>query len=138
MKRRVFVTGSFAIVLALACAAEAVGNARWVGVWQGELDGQPGVTLTLADDAGELGGTIVLNMVSRQGGQPHVIWSEPHVLVHPRVDGDVLAFHVKRTRDGRDLESIATLEPDQTLRLRCTNCGTDSPSTELVKVHYAE
>ena len=82
MKYGVFVFGVMAGLLTCTSVAETAGNARWIGVWQGQLDGQPGVILTLADDGGELGGTIVLNGVSREGGSPHVVTSELHVLVH--------------------------------------------------------
>jgi len=37
----------------------AVNKAAPLGVWHGSLDGLPGVTLTLADDSGEIGGTVV-------------------------------------------------------------------------------
>jgi hypothetical protein len=118
--------------------AQAAGNAAWVGVWQGELDGQPSVTLTLAEDTGELGGTVVLNMVSREGGSPHVIGSESHVLLHPRIDGRTLSFQAKQSRNNRELQVAVTITADGKAQLRCLNCGVDSPATELVRVEAVE
>lgn len=117
-----------------ACAyAQGTRNASWVGVWQGELDGQPGVTLTLAQDTGDLEGTIVLNGVSRRSGTPHVIMSEAHVLMHPRVDGDILSFQVKRLRDSQEMRIEVKFKDGGTAQLRCLNCGPDSPTTELFR-----
>src|SRR5579871_1831214 len=61
----------------IACAALLIGpiagaqpavDANWLGVWQGELEGRPGVTLTVVDDSGELAGTVVFEMISRDKG----------------------------------------------------------------------
>jgi hypothetical protein len=109
------------------------GHTRWIGVWQGQLDGQPGVILTLADDGGELAGTIVLNGVSREGGSPHVVVSEPHVLVHPHLDADTFSFQLIRTRDSRELHMTVTLASDEKALLHCADCGPDIPVIELVK-----
>jgi hypothetical protein len=133
MKFRISVLGCAAVLLTGACVAQAVGNAEWVGVWQGELDGQPSVTLTLAEDTGELGGTLVLNMVSREDGSSHVIGSEAHVLMHPHIDGRTLSFQVKQTRNNRELQVAVTITADGKAQLRCLNCGEDSPVAELVR-----
>jgi hypothetical protein len=61
MKRGIFVFGYILLASASVFAAGLKNDAAWVGVWHSELDGQPGVLLTLADDSGELGGTVVLN-----------------------------------------------------------------------------
>ena len=59
-----------------------------VGVWQGKFDDQPSLILTLAEDTGKtLEGAPVMNILSRDSGQPHVVAREPHVLVRPRVGG---------------------------------------------------
>ena len=57
------VIGCIAAMLTDAFAANPARRDRWIGVWQGKLEGLPGVTLTLADDTEELGGTIVFNVV---------------------------------------------------------------------------
>ena len=103
-------------------------------MWHAELDGQPGTTLTLADDTGELGGTLVMNMVSREGGQPHVIAADAHVLVDPRVNGNTLTFRVKRFH-GTDqtAQFSVVLTGDGKAKTRCLTCGADAPVVELVK-----
>ena len=94
-------TGILAISLPAAvfvCAAEAqqAGRSQWTGVWESTLDGQTGEVLTLGGDTGQLGGTLVLNMIVKDGGRPRVLVSEPHVLIDPRVERNTLSFSVKR------------------------------------------
>jgi hypothetical protein len=118
----------------LACAyAQGSGNAPRVGVWQGELDGQPGITLTLAQDTGELEGTVVLNLVSREGGAPHVIGSEAHTLVHPHIDGSTLTFQLIRTKDSKEIRMEVKFSENGKAQMRCLNCGADSPTAELLR-----
>ena len=136
MKRGVFVSGCILLASALVSAAGLKSDAAWVGVWHSELDGQPGVLLTLVDDGGEMGGTVVMNMVSREGGRPHVIASEPHLLGHPSMTGNALTFQVTRTRDGRELDLKMTLTEDGKAQLKCLNCGADAPVAELQKEQY--
>ncbi len=136
MKSTDIVAGCVAVLLTGVCVAQSAGNAAWVGVWQGELDGQPGVTLTLAEDTGELGGTVVFNAVSREGGSAHVIGSEAHVLVHPHIDGRTLSFQVKQTRNNREVQVAVTITADGKAQLRCLNCGEDNPMAELVRAKY--
>lgn len=101
MKPKLLAFGTL-IALATSAAAQSAANAAWTGVWHGERDGQPSVTLTLAEDTGELGGTVVLNILSREGGQLHVITVEPHVIVHPLIEGDRLSFQLKRIDKSSD------------------------------------
>ncbi len=135
MKGGVFVSGCLAMMLTCA-AAESASDAPWIGVWQGKLEGLPGVILTLADDTGELGGSIVFNAVD--SSHTRVVESEAHVLMHPHVDGASLSFQVKRTGDflkrsvdARELQMTVTLVEGGKAQLRCLNCGSDSPVTEL-------
>ncbi len=134
MRHGVIVLGCMATLVACAYA-QGSGSASWVGVWQGELDGQPGVTLTLAKDTGNLGGTVVLNMVSREGGTPHVIVIEPHLLMHPHVEGNTLSFQVIRTKDSQEMRMEVKFNDSEKAQIRCLNCGPDSPTTELVRIH---
>jgi hypothetical protein len=70
MKRRILAAAVLIGTLVCCLSAEstqpATQSARWAGVWQGELDGLPSVTLTLANDTGQLGGTLVLNIIERE------------------------------------------------------------------------
>jgi hypothetical protein len=133
MRHSKLISSSLALLLACAARAQSTNRTPWVGVWQGELEGQPAVTLTLAEDNSELGGTIVLNMVSREGGTPHVIGSTVHMVLHPIVEGNNLSFDVKRPSDAKLLKMAVVLEENGKMKLECVNCGPDHATTELVK-----
>lgn len=133
MKRGAFILGCIFIVAAGAFASRSSGDETWVGTWNGELDGQPSVRLTLADDTGELGGTVVFNIVIKQKGQARVAGSDAHVLMHTRLEGSTLSFQVVRASDSRKLQMTVTHDADGKTRLRCLNCGADTPVAELVR-----
>lgn len=127
-----------ALSLVIACASshavwgQSVNQSSWLGVWNGKLDGQPGMTLTLANDTGQLGGTVVFNMIIKQDSTAHVVESDAHVLMHPRLEGDTLSFQVRRASDAKLLQIAAKFVDSERLELRCVNCG-DGPTAELVK-----
>lgn len=125
-----------ALVLPVCAAAQQSTNADWVGVWHASIDGLSTDTLTLAADTGQLGGTIVLDMVSREDGTPHVIASEPHVLLNPQVKDGALTFYVKNKRpSGASFVATftVTLQPHGKANVHCTNCGPNAPTVELVR-----
>jgi hypothetical protein len=123
-----------AITLApLAHAARAGDDSKWIGLWQSQLDGQPGVTLTLGDDTGQLGGGVVFHVVSREGGQPHVIGNDAHVLMNPRIEGDTLRFKVIRRSDKLQLEMTMRITADGKAAFHCANCEADALIAEMVR-----
>lgn len=133
-----------ALILLVGCMMLADGlpkggvRADWVGVWRAQLDGQPSATLTLADDSGKLGGTLVLDIIARDSGTARVVAQEPHVLLHVRADGKTLTFEAKRPdRSASPMTFTVTLGADDTARIHCLNCG-DAPVVELVKVTYGK
>ncbi|MFZ0302047.1 MAG: hypothetical protein WAL75_05155 [Terracidiphilus sp.] len=133
MNKRTLIAIGAASLLACAAAAESTGNPQWDGVWQGQLDGQPSVILTLAEDTGELGGTLVLNIVEKEHGQAaHVARIEPHVLVHPRLNGKLLTFEVRKP-DGDLFNFTVVLTPEGKARIHCTNCGADAPQVDMTR-----
>lgn len=133
MNRRMIFGILGAMTVSCLLAAETRNYEQWVGVWQGELDGQPGVTVTLGRDSGDLEGTIVFNVVAKDGGQAHVIGHDAHVLTHVRLDDSALAFQVIRRGDSRDLHLTMRLTDDGNARLECADCG--GPGlTELVRI----
>lgn len=136
MKRGIIAVVCLASALSCAALAESAANTRRVGVWESKLDGQPGATLTLAQDTGQLGGTIVLNIIQKDdGGQPHVAASEPHVLVNPRVDGDTLSFGVRKIDgSGELLNFTVALTPEGKARIHCINCGAEAPTVDMERV----
>jgi len=125
--------------LALVATVQAQATSQgWVGIWHADVGGLPTSTLTLANDTGALGGTVVLDMVSDEGGTPHVTESEAHLLVNPAVAGDTLTFQVKMRR--RDREGwtasfeVKRTSPDKAT-IHCVNCGAGAPVLQLVKDH---
>ena len=123
------------VILAAGLAAEQSDkDAAWVGSWQAELDGQPSAVLTLAEDNGALEGTLVLNGISRDGGQPHIAVRETHALMHPRLEGRTLSFQVKRINASSPLMNFTVdLTTQGSARLHCLNCGEDVPVVEMTR-----
>ena len=135
MKRRWMLMAIVAMAVSATAIAQTT-SGDWVGIWHASVGGQPTGTLTLATDTGALGGTVVLDMVSDEGGQPHVIASEPHVLLNAAVAGSTLSFQVKMHRpDGATI--VASFEVKRTAAdkatIHCTTCGADAPVVEMVK-----
>lgn len=115
-------------------AAQSDQDAAWVGIWRAELDGQPSAVLTLANDNGGLEGTLVLNGISRNGGQPHIAVRETHALIHPRREGRTLSFQVKRiTASSPLMDFTVDLTAQGRAKLHCLNCGEDAPAVEMTK-----
>ncbi len=133
MKRSVVVFLLAAAIAAGGALAQSLHQANWLGVWHGELDGQPSVVLTLADDTGALGGTVVLNVLEKEeGGETHVVRTEPHTLVNPRVDGDVLAFQFKKP-NGDLLSFTVKRTADGEASIHCQNCSAGTPTVSLTR-----
>lgn len=133
MNKRTLIAIGAASLLACAAAAESTVNQQWDGVWQGQLDGQPAVTLTLAEDTGELGGTLVLNRVEKEPGQAaHIAGIEPHVLVRPRLAGTLLSFEVRKP-NGDLMNFTVVLTPEGKARIHCATCGGDAPVVDMTK-----
>jgi hypothetical protein len=132
-------TNVLILALTAACTLGFSQSARkdhWIGIWHADSGGLPAGTLTLATDTGQLGGTIVLDMLSRDGGQPHVIESEPHVLMSPRIDGNRLSFQVKMKRlNGTAVIAsfeVTRIAPDKAT-IHCMSCGPDAPVVTLMR-----
>jgi hypothetical protein len=106
-----------------------------LGVWRGSLDGLPGVTLTLADDSGEIGGTVVFYGIKGEKGEPPRVFTiSPHILLHPKLEGRTLSFQVKLGGDRTGLARVRVVfDTDTKAQIRCLDCGSDSPTAELTK-----
>jgi hypothetical protein len=117
-------------------AAQTAANFDWTGVWHANAAGLPTDALTLATDTGALGGTVVLDMVSHEGGTPHVIESEPHVLMNLEADGSKLSFQVKMKRPGGSIVvasfTVTSTSADKA-NIHCTSCGSGAPVVELIR-----
>jgi hypothetical protein len=137
MKERLFAMVCGSMMLATAAGAASPSNGTWTGVWQAKLDGQPAVELTLADDAGDVGGTIVFHIVLKDGGAPRVASTEPHTLINPHVEGDTLTFQVIRGNGSHEvLDMSAKRMIDGKIDFRCSNCGAEGTQAELEKAKY--
>ncbi|HUV69307.1 MAG TPA: hypothetical protein VMW15_06565 [Terracidiphilus sp.] len=119
-------------MLAAVSQSQATNQASWLGVWQGELDGHPSVVLTLADDTGDLGGTLVLDIIKKEDGQVHIVALEPHTLLNPRGDSGILTFQCKRLNGGMLNISVKHVAADRAT-IHCLNCGQDAPTVEMVR-----
>lgn len=128
-----FVLTVGALAATLVTGAETRTYEQWVGVWQGELDGQPGVTVTLGQDSGSLEGTIVFNVVMKEEGEAHVAGHDAHVMIRVRVEQNALAFQVIRSSDARELHLTMRLTGYGRAQLECGDCG-GPPSTELLRI----
>ena len=137
MKKILGILASLTIAAMLSTAANAQTAAqsidkpfihpKWTGVWQGTLDGVPAVTLTLADDAGEANGTIVFHLIKKDNGHAYSISTEPHTLIHPRVEGDTISFQVKRGNGSAEILNMTVdLEQDGRVKFRCANCNPET------------
>ncbi|MBI3696870.1 MAG: alpha/beta hydrolase [Acidobacteria bacterium] len=82
-------------VAGLAAAAGPVD-----GTWEGQMHGQPGATLNIQSQGGELSGTVVFYMFRDDGGGPRVTGKTELPLVDPKLEGGVLRFKVKHHDHG--------------------------------------
>src|SRR5579872_4691053 len=122
---------------ATAFASDQVAsNDAWIGIWHANVGALPTGTLTLAADTGDLGGTVVLDIIGEKDGAPHVIASEPHVLLHPQVSGSSLNFQVKMKKPDGEIATpsfTVILTAPNKATIHCVNCGPDAPVVELTK-----
>ena len=145
MKRILGILASLTIVAMLSTATNAQTAAQsinkpfihpmWTGVWQGNLDGVPAVILTLANDAGEANGTIVFHAIKNENGHAYSFSTEPHTLIHPRVEGNTLSFQVIRGNGSAEvLNMTVELNKDGNIQFTCPNCGPEGSKAELERI----
>ena len=147
MKRSLGVLAS--LVIAASVIAASAANAqtasqsidkpfihpKWTGVWEGKLGGVPAVTLTLADDAGEANGTIVFHAIKNDHGHAYAFSTEPHTLIHPRIegaDGNTISFQVKRGNGSSEILNMSVeLGEEGNVHFACSNCGAEGTKADL-------
>lgn len=132
MKMRVCAFLCAALMYPAASSSQPARQANWLGVWQGELDGQPSVILTLADDTGEIGGTLVLNIIKNEDEHAHIVAAEPHVLLNTRGNADSMTFQCRKLKGGM-LDFSVKLVATGKATIHCLNCGPDAPTVEIVR-----
>ncbi len=145
MKRILGILASLTIAAMLTATANAQTAAQsinkpfihpmWTGVWQGNLDGVPAVILTLANDAGEANGTIVFHAIKNENGHAYSFSTEPHTLIHPRVEGNTLSFQVIRGNGSAEVLNMSVeLNKDGNIAFSCPNCGPEGSKAELERI----
>lgn len=128
-----WLTGAVCLMAMCAPAWAQNPESPWLGVWQSTLDGQTGVLVTLADDAGRLGGTVVLNIVRNEDGEARIVGSEPLLLMHSRLNQKTLTFELMSPRPPKNaMDFTMKLKPDGTATIHCTTCE-GAPVVELTK-----
>ncbi len=85
--------GSMQPVLAAANTAATVDNLVMVGVWRGNDQGSPFVTLTIKNENGNLSGSILFYRQHHEEGKPSTP-GDPVPLLNPKFDGDTLTFQL--------------------------------------------
>ena len=117
-----------------AAASQPNPQTRPTGSVSGKVNwmDNPASVLTLADDTGELGGTLVLNLIKKENGQARIVAVEPHVLLNPRREGDRLAFQCRKLNGGVLDFSVKFVAADKAT-IHCLNCGPDAPTVEMVR-----
>ena len=80
-------------------------------------------------------GRLVLNIISRDSGSPHIIAQEAHVLLRTHTRGDSLTFQVKRIdRSLTPMEFAVEQTNADRARIHCVNCGEDAPTVKITKL----
>ena len=120
---------------AIATGSRTANDPPSIGLRQGLLGGHPSVTLALVRATGELDGTVVLRIITRDSGQPHTAEREPHIVIRPRCDQKSLSFQLKSI-DGSSgpMNFTVRLASAGKANTLCENCGPDAPEAESAKL----
>ncbi len=105
------------VVAALVAAGDKGRNVAVVGIWRGELDNLPAVTLNITDEAGPLQGAMLFYLIRRDEGKPPT--SSPGIpepLFNPQFHGKSLTFQLSH----RHAHADTTSDPPVTFRLELT------------------
>ncbi len=95
-----------AVVILSACAfaqnakVEASTNASINGVWRGQMNGLPGVTLLVTDEGGSLAGGALFYFQQRANeNSPWTVTPGlPEPMLNPKFDGKTLTFQISHRR----------------------------------------
>jgi hypothetical protein len=108
------------IALASAMSADKPVS-QFTGTWEGTMNGQPGVEITLAPDGGNIRGTIIFYF-QRLGadGKWHVEGdNRPQPLIDPQMSGNTLNFEVLHHKK----HGSGELGPNKKFRLEVTGAN---------------
>ncbi len=121
---------------AQSSASGQASTARWVGVWQGQLEAVPGVVLTLSDDLNSLDGMIVFTVLGPDSTKehPNIVGHEVHAMMHPQLNADTLSFQIKSLGHSTDVvEMTFVLTGASEGQLKCPKCGSAGP-IEMIRL----
>ena len=102
------------VIAAAVVANEKESDAAILGIWRGDLDNLPAVTLNITEEAGPLQGAILFYLIRRDKGKPPT--SSPGIpepLFNPRFDGKSLTFQLSH----RHAHANTSSDPPVTFRL---------------------
>ncbi|HTD56588.1 MAG TPA: hypothetical protein VK670_14455 [Silvibacterium sp.] len=116
-------------LLAVAQTLHAQYN-KPIGIWRATVDGVPSAVLTVGNDSGEIGGTLVLYGIDRN--TKAVAGMEIHTLVHPKFDSNTLTFQVRRPNTTMMTFNVAFTTATKA-QLHCVSCGVDAPVVDLAE-----
>ena len=122
MERRMFLYVLGAIAVTSFLPAQTNGYQKLLGVWRGEMEHLPAVTLAITDEGGRLSGAILFYLLRRNMVNDPYTSSPgiPEPLLTLKFDGHVLEFEVSH----RHAHPPRTLS-DPPIRLRLTLIGPD-------------
>jgi hypothetical protein len=102
------------VVAALVAAGDKGRNVAVVGIWRGELDNLPVVTLNITDEAGPLQGAMLFYLIRRdEGKRPTSSPGIPEPLFNPQFDGKSLIFQLshRHAHAGHHLRPTSHVPP---------------------------
>lgn len=89
--------GFAVICTSLLFAADS--NAAVTGVWRAQIEGLPGVTMTISNEGGDLTGALLFYLIRRDEGQPpRSSPGIPEPMFRMKFDGQTLDFQVSHRR----------------------------------------
>ena len=101
-----FILIGIAVVILCACTfvqntkVEASANAPINGVWRGQMNGLPAVTLLVTDEGGSLAGGVLFYF--QQRANENSPWTAtaglPEPMLNPKFDGKTLTFQISHRR----------------------------------------
>jgi hypothetical protein len=81
--------------------AQTTGSERFVGVWRGQMEILPAVTLNITDEGGGLSGAVLFYLIKRSSSMSEPTTSTPGIpepLFNPKLEGQSLVFEVSHRR----------------------------------------
>jgi hypothetical protein len=101
MKGRIFLLVLSGAAMACTLCAQTSGSERFVGVWRGQMETLPAVTLNITDEGGGLSGAVLFYLIKKSSVMSEPTTATPGLpepLFNPRLEGQSLVFEVSHRR----------------------------------------